>query len=142
MSKPQHLVVVLAMEQKTVLVCVGLSRRPISFSSEDGVSDAEKLRGRILESLSDVINDGDLLLIQVSTLVFYIHIYYCILKSTFKKIFFKLKLAEQALWGKHGAVTGKQVQPIWNVLTSKCIHGMAVSHTKTTCAAPVIQQFS
>ena len=71
MSKPQHLVVVLAMEQKTVLVCVGLSRRPISFSSEDGVSDAEKLRGRILESFSDVINDGNLLLIQVSILVFY-----------------------------------------------------------------------
>ena len=40
----------------------------------------------------------------------------------------------QALWGEHGAVTGKQAQPIWNVLTSKCIHGIAVSHTKTTCS--------
>ena len=39
-----------------------------------------------------------------------IHIYYC-----------KLQLTEQALWGEHGAVIGKQAQPIWNVLTSNCM---------------------
>jgi len=41
---------------------------------------------------------------------------------------FYSKLTEQALWCQHGAVTGKQAQLIWNVLTSNCIHGIAVSH--------------
>jgi len=43
------------MSEKTVLVCLGVNRRPVSFLSEDGVLDVEQLRARILEVFSDWI---------------------------------------------------------------------------------------
>ena len=56
------------MSQKTVLVCCGVNRRPITFVSEDGISDLDKVKEKILNSFSEVlsIDDGVNLLIQVS----------------------------------------------------------------------------
>ena len=55
------------MTEKTVLVCLGVNRRPVTFypSEDTTVSDVDQLRTEILNKFSDIIKAGDTILIQV-----------------------------------------------------------------------------
>jgi len=61
------------MGEKTVLVCLGVNKRRVTFcSSEDtAVSDVDQLRTEILKKFSDIIKAGDSILIQVLKLLYF-----------------------------------------------------------------------
>ena len=52
--------------KKTVLVCCGVNRQPITFVSESGMPDVQKVKENVLKTFADVLDDGVSLLIQVS----------------------------------------------------------------------------
>ena len=55
------------MSAKTVLVCLGCNRRPVTFISEDGKSDLLKVKASIVNTFVDVLDSTseDSLLVQV-----------------------------------------------------------------------------
>jgi len=53
-------------KKKTVLVCGGVNRRPITFVSESGTTDVQKVEENVFKIFADVLDDGVSLLIQVS----------------------------------------------------------------------------
>jgi len=54
------------MSEKTVLVCCGVNRRPITFVSESGTPDVHKVKEKVSKTFADMLHDGISLLIQVS----------------------------------------------------------------------------
>jgi len=51
---------------KTSTATVGMSEKPITFVSESGTHDVQKVKENVLKTFADMLDDGVSLLIQVS----------------------------------------------------------------------------